>query len=131
MCLAALLLSGCGKDQPPQADTPEPPPHDGVFQSACGTLTFNGDGESVAVQFEDEFARQAALPQGARQGTYAFTFHHGLYRYDKAERFSICIDGAEYSFQNHWQETDENALCLASPLTPGETIRFEKTAAAD
>ena len=132
LCLAVLLLSGCamgGTDHPPAADTPEPPPHDGVFQSDCGTLTFNGDGESISVQFEEDFARQAALPEGAQQGTYAFTFSHGLYRYDKAEHFCIYIGDNSYSFQNRWQETGENVICLASPLAAGETIRFEKATA--
>ena len=131
VCLVLLLLSGCGGDDPPPADASEPPPHDGVFRGDCGTMAFNGDGERVTVQFEDNFARQAELPLGECQGTYVFTFSHGQYRYDRAERFCIRIDGVDYSFQNDWQETNENVICLASPLKAGERLRFEKTAAPD
>ena len=125
-CLAALLLSGCVVETPPDADTPAPPAHDGLFRSEVGTLIFYGDGQSVTVRLADDFAEAADLPKGECQGTYAFKFQNGAYRYDRAEMFELYLEDETYLFQNRWQETCETAICLASPLAAGETIRFEK-----
>lgn len=128
MLAFVLMLSGCATEQPPAADTPEPPNHNGVFESEFGALVFNGDGESVTVRFEDEFAGEAGLPQGECQGVYVFKFHNGAYRYDKAEALEITIDGDTYTFLNDWQETNETVICLSSPIDAGERMRFERTA---
>ena len=52
--IICLLFTGCGPksyDGPPDPGTPEPPYHDGSFISEYGTMTFNGDGETVYIDF--------------------------------------------------------------------------------
>ena len=48
---AIALLTGCATEQPPPADSPEPPAHSGRCVSEYGSMTFNGDGESVTIDF--------------------------------------------------------------------------------
>ena len=44
MCIL-LFCTACGaKDLPPDSSLPEPDPHDGVFTSEYGSMTFNADG---------------------------------------------------------------------------------------
>ena len=65
-----LLLCACGgRDQPPDPGTPEPPAHDGVFTSEYGTMTFNGDGESIIFDFTPELQEAAGLPGGEQSGS--------------------------------------------------------------
>lgn len=129
--MAALLLCGCAPETPPDADTPEPPAHDGVFRSEFGMLSFSDDGEHVAVCFADCFAEAAGLPQGERRGTYVFKFQNGAYRYDRADTFELYLDGCAFLFQNRRQETNETAICLVSPVDARQTIRFEKQTARE
>ena len=129
LCLALLSIaffSGCSGDEPPSADTPEPPAHNGVFCSEVGTLTFNGDGESVTVCFEDGFATEAGFPLGKCEGTYVFKFQQKAYRYDKAEYLCIYIGEKEFSFQNNFQETNENVISVTSPVDAKEKLQFIK-----
>ena len=122
-----LLLCACGgRDQPPDPGTPEPPAHDGVFTSEYGTMTFNGDGESVIFDFMPELQETTGLPGGEQSGTYVFLFQHGEWRYDKAERFRISASDASYDFVNDFTVTDENTIALQSPLDGEETILFKK-----
>lgn len=93
---AIALLTGCVTAQPPAADSPEPPAHSGTFVSEYGSMTFNGDGESITVCFEDTFAAEAGFPLGECEGTYVFKFQQKAYRYDKAEY--LCIYIGEKSF---------------------------------
>jgi len=77
LLLAALLLAGCGGGQNPgnapyEPDTPAPAPHDGVFVSPHGALTFNGDGESLALELDAALADRTGLPAGYCAGTYVF-----------------------------------------------------------
>ncbi|MGN0596502.1 MAG: hypothetical protein ACI4J1_04145 [Ruminiclostridium sp.] len=37
---AIALLTGCATEQPPPADSPEPPAHSGKFVSEYGSMTF-------------------------------------------------------------------------------------------
>ena len=122
-----LLLSACGgRDQPPDPGTPEPPAHDGVFTSEYGTMTFNGDGESITFDFAPELQEATGLPDGEQSGTYVFLFQHGEWRYDKAERFRISASDASYDFINDFTVTDENTIALQSPINGEETILFKK-----
>ena len=122
-----FLLSSCGgRDNPPESDLPEPTAHDGVFMSEYGTMTFNGDGESITFDFTPEFSEAAGLPVGEQSGSYVFLFQHKEWRYDKAERFRITASEASYDFVNVFTETDENTIALQSPLEGAETIRFQK-----
>lgn len=51
---------------PYEPDTPAPAPHEGTFVSDYGTMTFNGDGESVTIDFNEDLAQRLGLPAGAR-----------------------------------------------------------------
>ena len=124
--MVLLGLCACKTEKPPQEDTPAPPAHDGLFVSDYGTLKFNGDGESVKVKITSELAKATDLPENEFDGTYAFTFHHNLWRYDKAERFRIAAPDASYDFINDFTATDENTIALQSPLNGKETILFIK-----
>ncbi|MDO4497801.1 MAG: hypothetical protein Q4B58_08250 [Bacteroidales bacterium] len=86
--LSAVCLVGCSvhSNNPPSAQSPEPAPHRGVFVTeGHDTLTFCGDGQSISWHLN---TASAGHPSSG-QGTYAFLFHHALYRYDLAERFVI------------------------------------------
>ena len=124
--LALCSLAACRTEKPPEEETPAPPAHSGTFVSEYGTLEFNGDGESVKVKFTSELAEAAGMPENEFDGTYAFTFHHGLWRYDQAERFSISYSDASYDFINDFTVTDENTIALRSPVNGEENILFIK-----
>ena len=126
---SALLLCGCAREQPPEETSPAPPPHEGVFVSDMGTLRFNGDGESVTLSLGAELSEATGLPEGQSEGSYAFLFHHGLWRYDQADTFVVTVGEAEYRFPNVFTETDGDSIVLLSPLPGGENLRFEKEAA--
>lgn len=121
-----MLLTACAKEQPPAADSPEPPTHMGKFVSEYGSMTFNGDGESVVIDFLPELADATGLPTGAAEGQYVFTFQNGMYRYDKADGFALTIGEYSYSFLNNFQETNESRICLLSPCDDKSNLVFEK-----
>ena len=121
---AIALLTGCATEQPPAADSPEPPAHSGKFVSEYGSMTFNGDGESVTIDFLPELAEATGLPTGAADGQYVFTFQQGMYRYDKADVFELIIGEYSYSFLNNFQETNENIISVASPVAANKTLQF-------
>lgn len=120
------LLTGCATEQPPHADSPEPPTHSGKFVSEYGSMTFNGDGESVTIDFLPELAEATGLPTGAAEGRYVFTFQQGMYRYDKADGFELIIGECSYSFLNNFQETNENIISVTSPVDANKTLKFIK-----
>ena len=126
MCIL-LFCAACGaKDLPPDSNLPEPEPHNGVYTSEYGTMTFNGDGESILFDFAPELAEETGLPGGEQSGSYVFLFQHKQWRYDKAERFRITASDASYDFINVFTVTDENTVALQSPLNGKETILFKK-----
>ena len=100
---AALALSGCGGgrgdngNMPYEPDTPAPAPHEGVFVSDHGTMTFNGDGESVLLDFDEALAGRLGLPAGAQAAAYEFRSGnlppHGYVpvRYDTAMTFWLTV----------------------------------------
>ena len=52
-----FILAGCGAgsaNMPYEPDTPAPDPHVGKFVSDHGEMSFNGDGISVEIDFDDE-----------------------------------------------------------------------------
>ena len=101
--LLILILTGIyfigvrnGRDngnQPYEPDTPAPDPHNGVFVSEHGTLTFNGDGKTIDFDFDDDLSGWAGISKGS--GTYVFLSGdlppHGSVdvRYDVAHEFEI------------------------------------------
>ncbi len=82
---------------PYEPDTPVPDAHTGVFASEHGTMTFNGDGESIIIDFDKELAELCGLPSGERAGTYVFLSGnlppHGSFavRYDIAHELNIKV----------------------------------------
>ena len=107
---AGLLLcaAGCGPghvhiNKPYEPDTPAPSPHDGVFVSDHGTMTFNGDGKTVLLDFDEDLAQRVGLPAGEQKADYEFRSGnlppHGYVpvRYDTAMTFWVTVgegDGA-------------------------------------
>ena len=128
---AIALLTGCAAEQPPPADSPEPPAHSGKFVSEYGSMTFNGDGESITDCFEDAFATEAGFPLGECEATYVFKFQQKAYRYDKAEYLCIYIGEKEFLLRNVFQETNENMISVMSPVAENETLQFVKSNAQD
>ena len=90
---------GSGKgNYPYEPDTPAPAAHDGRFSSEHGTLSFNGDGESVVIDFDAFLAGLTGLPEGEHTGSYAFLSGelppHGSFpvRYDIAHELRISTE---------------------------------------
>ncbi|MBP3197731.1 MAG: hypothetical protein J6N21_12105 [Butyrivibrio sp.] len=70
-----FILAGCGAgsaNMPYEPDTPAPDPHVGKFVSDHGEMSFNGDGISVEIDFDDELSALTGLPSGKQEGNYAF-----------------------------------------------------------
>lgn len=126
--LMLFCLCACKTEEPPKEETPVPPAHSGTFVSEYGTLEFNGDGESVKVSITPELADAAGLPESEFDGTYAFTFHHNLWRYDQAERFCLTCADVTAELMNDFTKTDEDTIAFSSPIDAAQTIIFEKGA---
>ena len=83
---------------PYEPDTPVPDPHEGTFVSEHGTMVFNGDGESLVFDFDEELAELSGLPAGEQKGTYVFLSGdlppHGSVdvRYDIAHEWRISLE---------------------------------------
>lgn len=122
--LILAVLTACGSNTPPDDGTPEPPPHEGVFTSEYGTMTFTGDGETVLFDFAPELADAAGLPVGEQSGSYVFLFRHEAWRWDKADRLRITVSDASCDFLHDFTLADENTVALLSPMDGNETIRF-------
>ena len=101
-----MLCCGCSTGRngnpgnyPYEPDIPAPDPHDGVFVSEHGTMTFNGDDETVAIDFDAELAAITGLPEGEHKCTYVFLSGNlppnGSFpiRYDAAHEMEITVDG--------------------------------------
>ena len=103
LLLAVLLLcTGCTggarpDNMPYEPDTPAPADHEGVFTSEHGSMQFNGDGESIVIDFDGELAALTGLPEGEHPGTYEFLSGdlppHGSMpvRYDVAHELRISV----------------------------------------
>ena len=98
-----FFLTGCSNtgsgldNYPYEPDTPAPAAHEGIFVSGYGTMEFNGDGESVSIDFDKELAELTGLPEGHQEGVYEFLSGnlppHGSFpvRYDIAHEMRITI----------------------------------------
>lgn len=98
-----LLCCGCAAadDQPDnmpyEPDTPAPAAHDGIFRSEHGSLRFNGDGESIVIDFDSELSARTGLPEGEQEGTYVFLsgdlppMGSSPVRYDAAHELQITV----------------------------------------
>ena len=99
--LLCLCLCGClGQvydNKPYEPDTPAPAPHEGLFTSEHGSLRFDGDGESVELELDEELAARTGLPEGRHSGTYEFLSGnlppHGSMpiRYDAAHELRLTV----------------------------------------
>jgi hypothetical protein len=98
--LLLLSLGACGwepENIPYEPDTPAPEPHTGLFVSEHGTMQFDGDGERVFYEFDEELAELVGLPAGEQEGTYVFLSGdlppHGSMpiRYDVAHEMRIVV----------------------------------------
>ncbi|MBR1669611.1 MAG: zinc ribbon domain-containing protein [Butyrivibrio sp.] len=73
---AAVLLTGCvgagSPNMPYELDTPAPHDHEGRFVSEHGSMTFNGDGTSITIDFDEALADLTDLPSGEQEGEYVF-----------------------------------------------------------
>jgi len=110
-CLIVLILlcPSCGKQDydnyPYEPDTPVPDPHAGVFVSEWGTMSFNGDGESIVITIGLELSELFELEEGEYEGTYVFLSGdlppNGSFpvRYDVAHELRLDLDdhGVPYS----------------------------------
>lgn len=109
--LLLLCACGCGAgggfgdngNRPYEPDTPAPPPHEGKFVSAHGTMTFSGDGKTVSIDFDEDLAARLGLPAGEQEASYAFftgylpPHGHIETRYDAAMFLQLTVgegDGA-------------------------------------
>ena len=105
-----VLMTGCreqeaepfvDKNMPYEPDTPAPNPHEGVFTSEHGTMTFPGDGENVVIDFDKELSEYLELPEGKQEARYFFMTGilppHGKMpiRYDVAHEFQIIAGEGE------------------------------------
>ena len=121
-----VFLAGCfADDSPPSDGTPSPLAHDGVFSSDYGTMTFNGDGKTITIDFNEEFAEKTGVPAGKTECNYVFLFHNEMYRYDKAEYFRIIIGEKNYQFNNEFGTTNETMIVIRVPET-GDIVTFKK-----
>lgn len=102
---AAFLLMGCQRavydNRPYEPDTPAPSPHEGTFTSEYGSMVFNGDGETVTIDFREDLAERLNLPAGEQAATYQFYSGflppHGYVdiRYDAAMNLQITVGEGE------------------------------------
>ena len=102
--ILAVLCSCVGKVKPDnipyEPDTSPPPPLTGAFSSPGGTMRFNGDGRSVALDLESDFAARTGLPEGHSEAEYEFIqdlppHGHVPVRYDTAHNMDITIGEGE------------------------------------
>ena len=91
-----------GDNSPYEPDKPAPDPHDGVFVSEHGTMTFNGDEETVIVNFDETLEELTGIPAGEHEMKYEFLSGdlppHGSVpvRYDVAHELCIYTDENRY-----------------------------------
>ena len=124
--LLAAVLTGCGKEQPPDDGSPSPEPLNGVFSGEYGELKFNGDGKTIELNVTDEFAELNKLPGREGSGTYVFMFDNGSWRYDLAEDLRITLDGKDHWFNNCVGKTDSDTVAFYLPYDSSKEFVFEK-----
>ncbi len=104
LIVLTLLFCSCShpdsSNSPYDPGTPVPENHEGTFTSPHGTMTFNGDGESVVMDFDEELWAMLELQdmeEGEKKGTYVFLSGdlppHGSYpiRYDVAHEMKLTV----------------------------------------
>lgn len=132
--IICLLFTGCGPksyDGPPDPGTPEPPYHDGSFISEYGTMTFNGDGETVYIDFSPEYLEVLDNPPNEETYSYAFTWYSfGKCRYDVATEFKI-HNGAsdtslDFSLYLEGEGTTKDRIAFSYPTPEKKIVVFQR-----
>ena len=123
-----LMMMSCGyKNDPPGDDAPLPENLDGEFTSEYGSMSFNGDGDSIVVDFSEELAKALNFQTGKCEGTYVFLFDHKEWRYDKADTFAITINNNTSYLTNVFTQTNEDRIVVCLPeFINNEPITFER-----
>lgn len=123
-----LMMMSCGyKNGPPGDDAPWPENLDGEFTSEYGSMSFNGDGNSIVVDFSEELAKALNFQTGKCEGTYVFLFDHKEWRYDKADTFAITINDNISYLTNVFTQTNEDRIVVCLPeFINNEPITFER-----
>lgn len=111
------LLAGCIYDGPPRdMETSDPEPHNGIFVSEAGTLTFSGDGEMVLVEFNAEYADVCGNAPDGAEYLYSFLLYGGLFRYDKAETLVLYHEDTDTTIRFYLPEfaTEKSIKVIAT-----------------
>lgn len=123
-----LMMMSCGyKNGPPGDDATWPENLDGEFTSEYGSMSFNGDGDSIVVDFSEELANALNFQTRKCEGTYVFLFDHKEWRYDKADTFAITINDNMSYLTNVFTQTNEDRIVVCLPeFINNEPITFER-----
>lgn len=123
-----LMMMSCGyKNGPPGDDASWPEDLDGEFTSEYGSMSFNGDGDSIVVDFSEELTKALNFQTGKCEGTYVFLFDHKEWRYDKADTFAITINDNTSYLTNVFTQTNEDRIVVCLPeFINNEPITFER-----
>jgi hypothetical protein len=90
-------------------------------------MTFNGDGQSVIIDFSDELAKALGFADGRGEGIYEFLWFHSPWRYDDAEQFMLTVDGESCVLRNMLGGTDEDTITLILSIEGEKTeLIFER-----
>lgn len=134
LIILCVILAGCiprSNDRPPDPGTPLPPPHEGSFISNYGSMTFNGDGKTVFIDFSPEFLEVLDNPPNEETYYYVFTWYSfGICRYDTATDYKIYNEASDidltFSLYLEGKGTTEDMIAFSYP-TPGEdNVVFNK-----
>ena len=121
-------ISDLRENKPYEPDTPAPAPHDGVFTSEHGTMTFNGDNETVVVNFDDTLADLVGIPSGEHKMKYEFLSGdlppHGSMpiRYDVAHELRFSTEKDSYVVQVGIAAEDGSSATVGRDMVTGERI---------
>ena len=132
--IICLLFAGCSPksyDGPPDPGTPEPPFHDGIFMSEYGTMTFDGDGETVYIDFSPEYLEVLDNPPNEETYSYVFTWYSfGKCRYDVATEFKLYNDASDtslnFSLYLEGEGTTKDRIAFSYPTPDVQNIVFQR-----
>ncbi len=121
-------ISDLRENKPYEPDTPAPAPHDGVFTSEHGTMTFNGDNETVVVNYDDTLAELIGIPAGEHKMKYEFLSGdlppHGSMpiRYDVAHELRFSTEKDSYVVQVGIAADDGSSATVGTDMVTEERI---------
>jgi hypothetical protein len=132
--IICFLFAGCGPksyDGPPDPGTPKPPSLDGIFMSEYGTMTFNGDGETVYINFSPEYLEILDNPPNEATYSYSFTWYSfGECRYDVATEFKLHNNESDtslnFSLYLEGEGTTKDRIGFSYPTPDVQNIVFQR-----